>query len=101
MVQTALGANSNPWIVYMKECKLRYNAMKLDAEEARSKGSLPEEIRPATVKTKRTKRGEEGQGDEEGSRVANKKRPRTTAGGGGANGGGRTLEAFLPDQGLL
>ncbi len=92
MVQTALGANSNPWIVYMKECKLRYNAMKLDAEGAHSNEPLPKEIRPATVKTKRTKRGEgTARGDEDRPKVTNKKGPRT----------GGTLEAFLPEQALL
>ena len=27
MVQTPLGAKSNPWITYMKECRLNYNAV--------------------------------------------------------------------------
>ena len=27
MVQTPLGAKSNPWIAYMKECRLNYNAV--------------------------------------------------------------------------
>ena len=27
MVQTPLGAKSNPWIAYMKQCRLNYNAV--------------------------------------------------------------------------
>ena len=34
MVQTPLGAKSNPWIVYMKACRAHYNSVKENTENA-------------------------------------------------------------------
>ncbi len=31
MVQTPVGAKSNPWIVYMKECRAHYNEKKSES----------------------------------------------------------------------
>ena len=32
MVQTPLGAKSNPWIAYMKQCRLNYNAVNYEGK---------------------------------------------------------------------
>ena len=42
MVQTSTGAKSNPWITYMKECRVNYNASKV--------ASVPESVEPSIPK---------------------------------------------------
>ena len=41
MVQTPLGAKCNPWIAYMKECRINYNAAKASAPIESNEPSMP------------------------------------------------------------
>ena len=41
MVQTPLGAKSNPWIAYMKECRINYNCAKASAPIENNEPPLP------------------------------------------------------------
>ena len=65
MAQTPLGAKSNPWIVYMKECRAHYNEMQLGnnlTSKTPSQKSGPVEARKVMVvgpKAKRNKRRNE------------------------------------------
>ena len=97
MVQTPIGAKSNPWIVYMKECRAHYNEMK-SANDLTNKvpfqKSDPVEARKAAVvgpKAKRNETKEETNVTNESNetKLPNKKRAK-------ANAKDSTLEAFLP-----
>ena len=46
MVQTSTGAKSNPWITYMKECRVNYNLAKIS--------SVLESVEPSIPKTNET-----------------------------------------------
>ena len=94
MVQTPIGAKSNPWIVYMKECRAHYNEMK-SANDLTNKvpfqKSDPVEARKAAVvgpKAKRNETKEETNVTNE-PKMANKKRAKASA-------ADATLEAFSP-----
>jgi len=52
MVQTPLGAKSNPWIAYMKECRNTYNAAKASAPIESNEPSMP--VNGKTDKTDKT-----------------------------------------------
>ena len=41
MVQTSTGAKSNPWITYMKECRVTYNAAKVSSVLESAEPSTP------------------------------------------------------------
>ena len=49
MVQTSTGAKSNPWITYMKECRVNYNSAKVS--------SVLESVEPSIPKTPETTTG--------------------------------------------
>ena len=49
MVQTSTGAKSNPWITYMKECRVKYNLAKVS--------SVLESVEPSIPKTNETTTG--------------------------------------------
>ncbi len=42
MVQTSLGAKSNPWIAYMKQCRLNYNSVKSETKPSEIDGMTQE-----------------------------------------------------------
>ena len=42
MVQTSLGAKSNPWIAYMKQCRLNYNSVKSEMKPSEIDGMTQE-----------------------------------------------------------
>jgi hypothetical protein len=56
MVQTPLGAKSNPWIAYMKECRLNYNAVQNEGKrltvtlDAPPEGEIKKKILKPTPK---------------------------------------------------
>jgi hypothetical protein len=87
MVQTPVGAKSNPWIVYMKECRAIYNEKKSESNLTRAAVGAREAM-PVGPKAKRNETKEETNGTNE-TKVANKKRTPTRA-------VGSTLAAFLP-----
>ena len=81
MVQTPIGAKSNPWIVYMKECRAEYNDM-TSANDLKTKIPHPSsvfgdpvEARKATVVGPKAKRNERTNGTNgaNGPKAANKK----------------------------
>jgi hypothetical protein len=41
MVQTSTGAKSNPWIAYMKECRVNYNVAKATSVLENVESTLP------------------------------------------------------------
>jgi hypothetical protein len=43
MVQTSTGAKSNPWITYMKECRVNYNAAKVSSVLESVEPTMPKE----------------------------------------------------------
>ena len=44
MVQTPFGANSNPWISYMKECRINYTSTKAAALIENGESSMPNKV---------------------------------------------------------
>ncbi len=45
MVQTSTGAKSNPWISYMKECRVNYNLAKVSNVLQSGEPSIPKPIK--------------------------------------------------------
>jgi hypothetical protein len=48
MVQTSNGAKSNPWISYMKECRINYNLAKVSSVLESVEPSIPKNIDTTT-----------------------------------------------------
>ncbi len=48
MVQTPLGAKSNPWVAYMKQCRLNYNSVNSEAKRSTLVGE-PSETEKRTL----------------------------------------------------
>jgi hypothetical protein len=96
MVQTSLGAKSNPWIAYMKQCRLNYNSVKSETKPSEIDGMTQE----SQIK-KPSKRGavvENRTSDEGIDETRPAKRSKTTKPVQGVKdlNGFRTLATFLP-----
>jgi hypothetical protein len=93
MVQTSLGAKSNPWIAYMKQCRLNYNSVKSETKPS----EIDERTQESQIK-KPSKRGAvvENRTGDDGTRTAKRTKTTRTVQGVKDPNDFRTLATFLP-----